>query len=130
MEIDKMKNLREYYDNTSLTSEIAAAKLNAETAESPMIGITVRFSKPVLDRVREVAAKEKTKTTALLRRWVEEKLNAAEHMRADEATTQENLTVRFANDLTFTTHPGTGPQEATSVAAIVAARRIPMARAS
>jgi len=130
MDIDKMKRLREHYDNTSLAGEIAEAKLNTETAESPMIGITVRFPKPVLDRVREVAARENIKTTALVRRWVEEKLNAAEHVRAQEATTQDIATVRIANGLAFTTPPGTGPQEASSVAAIIAARRAPMARAS
>jgi hypothetical protein len=73
-----MAKLRDYYDNTSLTSEIAEAKLNTETVDSPMIGITVRFSKPVLDRVRDIAARENVKTTALVRRWVEEKLAATE----------------------------------------------------
>lgn len=126
MDQDKMAKLRDYYDNTSLTSEIAEAKLNTETVDSPMIGITVRFSKPVLDRVRDVAARENVKTTALVRRWVEEKLTAAEHLRQGGVTAQETVTIRL------TTRVEAGAQGASSSAAIAAAfgRRAPLARAS
>jgi hypothetical protein len=75
---DKVEELRKHYDNTSLTAEIADAELSTEVVESPMVGITVRFPAETLQQIREAATAEGSKTTALIRRWVEERLSAKE----------------------------------------------------
>lgn len=67
----KLKELREYYDNTDTSAEIADADLDNEIVQSPMVGITVRLPAEVLQKVRERAAQENIKTTALIRRWIE-----------------------------------------------------------
>ncbi|MBW0014080.1 hypothetical protein [Mycobacterium sp.] len=67
----KLKELREYYDNTDTSAEIVDAELDDEIVQSPMVGITVRLPAEVLQRVRERAAQENIKTTALIRRWIE-----------------------------------------------------------
>jgi hypothetical protein len=67
----KLKELREYYDSTDTSAEIADAELDDEIVQSPMVGITVRLPAEVLQRVRERAARENIKTTALIRRWIE-----------------------------------------------------------
>lgn len=76
MDKEKLQELRNYYDNTSLTEEIKAAELNTEVIESPMIGITVRLPAEVLHQVRSAAAHDGLKTTALIRKWIEEAVQA------------------------------------------------------
>ena len=66
--------LREHYDNTSLTTEIAEAELNTEVVDSPVVGITVKLHAELLQKVREAAAAEGLRTTAIIRRWIEERL--------------------------------------------------------
>lgn len=72
MDREKLEELRQYYDNTDTSAEIADAEVDDEIVQSPMVGITVRLPADVLQRVRELAAKEHVKTTALIRRWIEE----------------------------------------------------------
>jgi hypothetical protein len=72
MDQKELKELRDYYDNTSLADKIAEAELNTAVVQSPMVGITVRLPAEVLQRVRERAEQENIKTTALIRRWIEE----------------------------------------------------------
>lgn len=131
MDSEKMKELRAHYDNTSLAKEIAEAVLNTETEASPMIGITVRFPKPVLDRVRELAAKENIKTTALVRRWVEERVNVADDARSHYEAPKNTGTVTVTDSMTSITSSRSGARGMSgSLAAIAAARRTPLARAS
>lgn len=74
MDQKKLKELRDYYDNTDMSGEIADAELDDELVPAPMVGITVRLPAEALQRVRERAAQENIKTTALIRRWVEERV--------------------------------------------------------
>lgn len=74
MDQKELKELREYYDNTDTSAEIADAELDDEIVTAPMVGITVRLPAEVLQRVRERAAQENIKTTALIRQWVEERI--------------------------------------------------------
>ena len=121
MDDKKLKELRSYYDNTSLTAEIAEAELNTEVVDSPMIGITVRMPAAVLQGVREAAANEGVKTTALIRRWIEERLlqheaPPAAHVRYDEVITA--LRSHFGFFASSESH------EAAAVAAAKAARTL------
>jgi hypothetical protein len=71
---ERMAVLRDYYDNTDLTAEIEGAELDTDIVQSPMVGITVRLPSETLQQVRELAAQENIKTTALIRRWIEANL--------------------------------------------------------
>lgn len=71
MDEKKLEELRDYYDCTDTSAEIANAELDDEIVISPMVGITVRLPAEVLQRVRDLAAQENVKTTALIRRWIE-----------------------------------------------------------
>jgi hypothetical protein len=72
MDKEKLEELRQYYDNTDTSAEIADAEVDDEIVQSPMVGITVRLPAEVLQRIRELAANDNVKTTALIRRWIEE----------------------------------------------------------
>jgi hypothetical protein len=56
--------------------DIAEAELNTEVVQSPMVGITVRLPAERLEKVREIAARQGVKTTALIRRWVDNAVDA------------------------------------------------------
>jgi predicted DNA binding CopG/RHH family protein len=71
MDKRKLDELREHYDTTDLSESIEAAVLDETVADNPMIGITVRFPKSALDRVRAIADERGVKVTALIRDIVE-----------------------------------------------------------
>lgn len=73
MDRAKLDEVREYYDNTDLADHIETASYDDHTvsADKVMVGITVRFPKPALDRVREIADQQGMKVTALIRDIVE-----------------------------------------------------------
>ncbi|MGB5796294.1 MAG: hypothetical protein WBH51_10945 [Mycolicibacter algericus] len=82
MDQKKLSELRDYYDNTDTSAEIADAELDNEVAQSPMVGITVRFPVEVLQQVRLLASRNNVKTTALIRRWVEDAIERDTEMPA------------------------------------------------
>lgn len=88
MNNDKINELREHYDNTDMSESMKDAVLDDTIVENPMIGITVRFPKSALDRVRAMAEVRNVKVTALIRDLVERGL-------ADEP--QPNLMIPVAD---------------------------------
>lgn len=72
MDQKTLNELRNYYDNTDTSGEIADAELDEEVTPAPMVGITVRLPATRLEQVRKLAAREHLKPTALIRRWVDE----------------------------------------------------------
>lgn len=73
MDKPKIDELREYYDNTDTSESLAEAAYDdhVAAADKVMVGITVRFPKPALDKVRAVADARGVKATALIRDIVE-----------------------------------------------------------
>jgi predicted DNA binding CopG/RHH family protein len=71
MDQKKLDELRAYYDNTDTSAEIADAELDDEVVRSPMVGITVRLPAELLEKVRQTASQQGVKTTALIRRWID-----------------------------------------------------------
>lgn len=67
----KIDELRDYYDNTDTSESIKNATWDDMITEDPMVGITVRFPKSALDRVRATADTRGVKVTALIRDLVE-----------------------------------------------------------
>lgn len=74
MDEKELDALREEFENSDLSDDIAEAEWDNVVTPSPMVGITVRLPAEVLQHVRERAATENVKTTALIRRWIEEAL--------------------------------------------------------
>lgn len=75
--MSRIDELAAFHDTHSAADEInaaidaGAAQWETETSPNPMIGITVRLPKQVLDAVRGLAAAQHVKPTALIRSWVE-----------------------------------------------------------
>ncbi len=83
--------LREHFDGADLSDAIDAAVWESDVESDPMIVTSVRLPKSLLDWVREQAAVEQVKPTALIRRWIEDRRrNSAERPVAaeDEAVTR------------------------------------------
>lgn len=67
------KELAEHYDRTDLTDEIERASWEAEVQADPMVVTSLRLPKSLLDWIREQAANERVRPTALIRRWLEDR---------------------------------------------------------
>lgn len=72
MDDGEISELREHFDATDLSSDIDAATWEMDVDDDPMIVTSLRLPKSLLDWVRQRAAAERTKPTALIRRWVED----------------------------------------------------------
>lgn len=68
----EMSELREHFDATDLSGDIDAATWDTDVDDDPMIVTSLRLPKSLLDWVRARAEAERTKPTALIRRWVED----------------------------------------------------------
>jgi len=69
----KLHRLAEYYDNHDTSTELDRAELVDEPVDSdPMVSLSLRLPKSLLDWVRAQARAEHTKPTQLIRRWIEE----------------------------------------------------------
>ena len=76
MDQKKLKELRDYYDSTDTSDEIKDAELDDTIVHNRMVGITVRLPADTLQQVRELGATDGIKPTALIRRWVEDRLKS------------------------------------------------------
>ena len=76
MDQEKLNELRDYYDHADTADDMADAELDTTVVPSPMSGITIRLPAELLERVRQFAAAEHVKTTALIRQWVEEAVSS------------------------------------------------------
>ena len=70
----KLQRLAEYYDTHDTSKELERAELVEELPDSdPMVSLSLRLPKSLLDWVRGQARAEHTKPTQLIRRWIEER---------------------------------------------------------
>lgn len=70
---EQLAELREHYDTTSTADEMTGAgHWESDVDPDPMVTTSLRLPRSLLDWVRARAAVEKTKPTALVRRWIEE----------------------------------------------------------
>lgn len=100
MDQDKLRDLRNYYDNeNSVGGEDGAWE--TDTEDDPMVTTSIRLPKTLLDWVRAQADDQGVKPTALIRRWIEER-NNADHPRplADRVEALETA-VFHTRPLTF-----------------------------
>ncbi|ORV18116.1 CopG family antitoxin [Mycobacterium celatum] len=73
MNNNDLNELREYYDNTDVTSEFANAELDLRTTDEVMVSTSIRLPQSLVDKVREQAATLGIPATTLMRQWVIEK---------------------------------------------------------
>jgi len=66
--------LAAHYDRTDTSAELERAVLDAAIVEEPMVGITIRLPASTLGAARALAESEGVKVTAMLRRWVEQRI--------------------------------------------------------
>lgn len=70
----KLERLAAYYDTHDTSEELERAELVDEPVEpDPMVSLSLRLPKSLLDWVRAQARAEHTKPTQLIRRWIEER---------------------------------------------------------
>lgn len=70
---EQLAELREHYDNTSTAGDMLAdGRWETDVDPDPMVTTSLRLPKSLLDWVREQAAQERVKPTALIRRWIED----------------------------------------------------------
>ena len=73
-EQSRLQRLAEYYDTHDTSDELERAELVDEPVDAdPMVSLSLRLPKSVLDWVRSQARAEHTKPTQLIRRWIEER---------------------------------------------------------
>lgn len=70
----KLQRLAEYYDTHDTSDELErAALVDGPMDPDPMVSLSLRLPKSLLDWVRAQARTEHTKPTQLIRRWIEER---------------------------------------------------------
>jgi hypothetical protein len=73
----KLQRLAEYYDTHDTSEELERAALVDEPMDpDPMVSLSLRLPKSLLDWVRAQARTQHTKPTQLIRRWIEERRSA------------------------------------------------------
>lgn len=68
---DRITELAKYADTHDLSTELADAHREDTTDSDPMVTTSLRLPKSLLDWVRDQAAIEGLRPTALIRRWIE-----------------------------------------------------------
>lgn len=91
MDEKKLAELREHYDTTELSGDIATAEWDSETASDPMVVTSLRLPKSLLDWVRAQAEVERVRPTAWIRRLIEDARQAGE---GDSEVTLVSLAAR------------------------------------
>ncbi|MGH4016050.1 MAG: hypothetical protein ACRDSL_19430 [Pseudonocardiaceae bacterium] len=93
----KLQRLAEYYDTHDTSTEIQRAELVDEPVDpDPMVSLSLRLPKSLLDWVRTQARAEHTKPTQLIRRWIEEHRSSGELSLEERVRRLENLVQRSA----------------------------------
>jgi hypothetical protein len=74
--------LREEFDSTDQSDAIERGTVETDVDPDPMVTTSIRLPKSLLDWVRNQAEAERIKSTALVRRWIEEKRDGGDQSMA------------------------------------------------
>lgn len=98
--------LREYYDTTDTAEEMTdeSGRWEADAAADPMVTTSLRLPRSLLTWVRDQAAAEQVKPTALIRRWIEDRRRAANDSSGAGGTTLAELVARVERLESVTLH--------------------------
>jgi predicted DNA binding CopG/RHH family protein len=75
---DKLKELRNYYDQTSLPESVERAQRDDRVTDEVMVSTSIRLPRSLMQQVRERAAAAGIPATTLMRQWVIDRLTASE----------------------------------------------------
>lgn len=77
---EKLERLRDYYDTTDTSGSVEHAQWDERVLgpDEVMVSTSIRLPRSLMQRVRERAAEAGVPATALMRRWVLDKLEATE----------------------------------------------------
>jgi len=78
MDQETMRKLREHYDSVDTSADMENGVWETDVDPDPMVTTSLRLPKSLLDWLRERAAEERIKPTALVRRWIEEQREQSE----------------------------------------------------
>jgi predicted DNA binding CopG/RHH family protein len=67
---DKLKELRNYYDQTSLPESVERAQRDDRVTDEVMVSTSIRLPRSLMQQVRERAAAAGIPATTLMRQWV------------------------------------------------------------
>ena len=73
MDKQQIDELRDHYDNTDTSDQMDGGTWETDVDPNPMVTTSLRLPKDVLDWVREQAAEQHAKPTALIRQWIEQR---------------------------------------------------------
>lgn len=75
---EQIEDLRRHYDTTDLSDLVRDAQVETRIvdADEVMVSTSIRLPRSLMQRVRERAAAAGIPATALMRRWVEDRLDA------------------------------------------------------
>ena len=94
----KLQRLAEYYDTHDTSAELERAERVDEPVDpDPMVSLSLRLPKSLLDWVRAQARTEHTKPTQLIRRWIEERRSSGEPSLEERVRRLEDLVQRGAD---------------------------------
>jgi hypothetical protein len=93
----RLQRLAQYYDTHDTGTELEQAELVDEPVDKdPMVSLSLRLPKSLLDWVRAQARAEHTKPTQLIRRWIEERHHRGEPSLEERVRRLEDLVQRSA----------------------------------
>jgi predicted DNA binding CopG/RHH family protein len=75
---DKLEELRNYYDQTSLPESVERAQRDDRVTDEVMVSTSIRLPRSLMQQVRERAAAAGIPATTLMRQWVIDRLTASE----------------------------------------------------
>ncbi len=88
----KLQRLAEYYDTHDTSTELERAERVDEPVDpDPMVSLSLRLPKSLLDWVRTQARTDHTKPTQLIRRWIEERRSSGEPSLEERVRRLEDL---------------------------------------
>ena len=76
--MSKLDEIAEYAEHHDLAAEMEQGSWEAGTDADPMITISVRLPKSLLDWVRHSAAAQYVRPSVLIRQWIEQQRDAAQ----------------------------------------------------
>lgn len=78
MDSNKLDELREYYDSTSLPESVERAVRDDRVADEVMVSTSIRLPRSLMQQVRQRAHAAGVPATTLIRRWVIDRLAASD----------------------------------------------------
>lgn len=91
---EQLAALREHYDSTDTSEGLADGRWETDVESDPMVTTSLRLPKSVLDWLRDEAAAEQVRPSALIRRYIEERRLAAHSDKRTEREALADLTAR------------------------------------